>query len=106
MLGRIIEWSARNIFLVLLATGLLVSSLAGPAASLATLAGEPRIAIVSLTAGIIVNATLNLLLVPLLGGNGAALATATGMIAASVIAWAWTRARFSIDTSVFRLAKR
>ena len=89
--------------LVILATGQALSSLAGPAAPLATLAGEPRIAIASLAAGIVVNASLNLALVPSLGGSGAALATAAGMVCAALIARAWVRARFGLDTSVLRL---
>ncbi len=87
--------------MVLLAAGQVVASLAGPAAPLATLAGEPRIAIASLAAGIVANAALCLVLVPWLGGNGAALAAAAGVILSSVLARAWTRARFGIDTSVF-----
>lgn len=92
--------------LVVLATGQVAASLAGPAAPLSTLAGEPRIAIVSLATGIAVNAALNLALVPGLGGIGAALATAAGMVCAALIARAWTRARFGIDTSVFGVAPR
>ena len=89
--------------LVILAAGQAVSALAGPAAPLATLAGEPRIAIASLAAGIVVNASLNFALVPSLGGTGAAVATAAGMICASFIARSWVRARFGLDTSVMRL---
>jgi O-antigen/teichoic acid export membrane protein len=89
--------------LVILATGQAICALVGPALGVATLAGEPRIAIVSLVTGIIVNAGLNVWLVPLHGANGAAIATASGTIFASVIAWAWTRSRLLLDTSVFRL---
>ena len=92
--------------LVVLAVGQVLCALTGPAAAVATLSGEPRIAIVALTAGIGVNAALNLLLVPTLGANGAALATASGMVCASLFAWVWTRRHFLLDTSVFRAKTR
>jgi O-antigen/teichoic acid export membrane protein len=88
--------------LVLLAAGQSICALFGPAAGVATLAGAPRVAVAAMACGITVNVTLSLLLVPALGANGAALATAGGMICASLVAWTWTRRRFFLDTSVFR----
>ena len=92
--------------LMVLACGQALSALLGPAAGVATLAGAPRIAIVGLSAGVAVNVTLNLLLVPRFGAIGAASATASGMVSAAVITWAWTRVRFRIDTSVFGFSPR
>jgi len=90
--------------LMLLVSGQTVCALFGPAAGIAALAGRPRIAVVAMLAGSAVNASLNLALVPRLGASGAAVATAAGMIVTSAIAWAWTRRRFDLDTSVFRAA--
>ncbi len=87
--------------LVVLALGQVAAALAGPAAPFTTLAGEPRIAIASLAAGIVANAALNVLLVPRLGGVGAAIATAAGMVCAAFLARAWTRSRFGLDTAAF-----
>ena len=92
--------------LVLLAIGQAISALAGPAGAFAALAGEPRITVIALTIGTIVNATLNLLLVPVMAATGAALATAVGLIVTSVIAWRWARLRFLVDTSVYRFEAR
>jgi O-antigen/teichoic acid export membrane protein len=92
--------------LVILSSGQVLCALTGPAAAVATFSGQPRIAITALVSGIVVNATLNLLLVPTLGANGAALATASGMICASIVAWARTRRHFLLDTSVFRTKPR
>lgn len=92
--------------LMVLACGQALSALFGPAAGVATLAGAPRIAIVGLSAGVAVNATLNLLLVPPFGAMGAASATASGMFSAALITWAWTRIRFRLDTSVFDFSPR
>ena len=87
--------------LVVLATGQVVAALAGPATSLATFAGQPRIAIIAFGAGIVTNVVLNLLLVPRLGGTGAALATTAGLVCAAVLGRALTRKRYGIDTAVF-----
>ena len=86
--------------LVILAAGQLLAALFGPAAMVATFIGAPRIAVGSLAAGIVVNAALNLVLVPTLGSVGAAAATAAGTVAIAVGAWAWTRLRFDLDTAV------
>lgn len=90
--------------LLILATGQAIAALAGPATGVAALSGSPRIAIVSLSAGIVVNAAMNAALVPVWGARGAALATATGMVVAAVAAWLWTRRKLHIDASVFARA--
>jgi len=87
--------------LVTLAAGQAIAALAGPAAVLVTLAGRPHIAIGSLTAGIVANACLNVVLVPRFAAQGAAVATAAGMVCAAAVAWWWTRRRLGVDTSVF-----
>jgi len=92
--------------LVLLAIGQAIGALAGPAVAFATLAGEPRVAVVALAIGAIVNAALNILLVPVLAANGAALATAIGLIVSSLIAWRWVGRRLLLDTSVVRVKAR
>ena len=92
--------------LMILTCGQALASLFGPAAGVATLAGAPRVAILGLLAGVLANVSLNLTLVPRLGASGAAVATATGMVGAALITWAWTRRRFRIDTSVLGLAPR
>jgi O-antigen/teichoic acid export membrane protein len=86
--------------LVILASGQLLAALFGPAAMVATFIGAPRIAVWSLATGILVNASLNLVLVPTLGALGAAVATAAGTVAIAVAAWAWTRLQFDLDTAV------
>jgi O-antigen/teichoic acid export membrane protein len=89
--------------LVILASGQLLAALFGPAAMVATFIGAPRIAVWSLATGIVVNASLNLVLVPALGGIGAAAANAAGTVAIAVTAWAWTRLKFDLDTAVITL---
>jgi O-antigen/teichoic acid export membrane protein len=92
--------------LMILTTGQVLACLFGPAAGIATLAGAPRVAILGLMAGVVVNVLLNVALVPILGPNGAALATATGTICAASITWGWTRRRFLLDTSILGVAQR
>jgi len=88
--------------LVIIASGQVVAACFGPAAGVATLAGAPRIAVTGLLAGAMLNACLNILLVPHWGAVGAAIATASAITCASVVAWAATRRRFAgLDTSAF-----
>lgn len=87
--------------MVVLACGQAISALAGPAAAFATIAGEPKIAISSFAASILVNLLLSFVLVPALGANGSALATAVAMVVAAVVAWAGVKKRFFVDTSIF-----
>lgn len=88
--------------LLILAAGQSLAALLGPGALVATLVGAPRIAIAGLAAGIVANASLNVLLAPAMGARGAALATAAAGICSSLIAWGWTRRLLGLDVSVAR----
>ncbi len=87
--------------MLVLVAGLTVSAAFGPAGSVATFMGHPRLAVLSLVAGIVSNAGLNLALVPRLGALGAAIATVSGMVVASVLAWILMRRQLHLDASVF-----
>lgn len=86
--------------LLILAVGQVISALFGPAAVVATFAGETRIAVISLVASVVVNVVLNITLTPVLGAVGTALATATATISAASIAWALMRRYLMLDTFV------
>ncbi|HST02110.1 MAG TPA: oligosaccharide flippase family protein, partial [Usitatibacter sp.] len=73
--------------LVIIAAGQVVAACFGPAAGVATLAGAPRIAVMGLITGAVLNACLNMALVPHWGAVGAAIATASAITCASVVAW-------------------
>ena len=91
--------------MVLLAFGQAISAVAGPAAAVATLAGKPRIAIVSFAVGILVNVLLGVALIPVLGASGSALAAAAAMVAAAMVAWLGVKKSFLVDTSIFGAAQ-
>ncbi len=86
--------------LIILTIGHVTTALFGAAILVSTLAGKPKIAIISLAFGITLNASLNIILVPLYGAEGAAIATAAGSILAVLVAWFWIRRTLSIDTSI------
>lgn len=85
--------------LMILLSGQVGAAIFGPAVAVAAFAGKARIATISLLVGIVTNALLNTMLVPQMGANGAALATALGSVAAAVIAWAWVGRRLGINTA-------
>jgi O-antigen/teichoic acid export membrane protein len=90
--------------LVVLAAGQVISACFGPAILVATLLDESWVAVQSLVVGIVVNASLNVLLVPHFGAIGAASATAFGMLCAALNAWRAVRRRLKVDTSVWSSA--
>lgn len=85
---------------LVLAGGLLLGSLTGPGAVVVTLCDAPRLALAGVLAGVVVNATLNLLLVPYWGPIGAAVATASGMVVVGLLCWYWAWRHLGLDTSV------
>ncbi|MBL8702107.1 MAG: oligosaccharide flippase family protein [Alphaproteobacteria bacterium] len=91
--------------LAILVTGQAVASLFGPGAVLASFTGENRVVIAAVIAGMALNATLNLLLVPTIGIEGAAFGAAGSAVLVAVLLWLWARHRYSISIGVvtFRL---
>jgi O-antigen/teichoic acid export membrane protein len=86
--------------LMILLAGLVAASALGPAAIVATFVGETQVAVLGLVLGAILNAGLNLLLVPSFGAIGAACATAAGNITAAIVAWQGLKRRTGLDTSL------
>lgn len=86
--------------LLILVCGQVAAAVFGPAAAVAAFIGRPRVALLSLCAGIVVNGVLNLLLVPHAGASGAAFANAAGAVAAALLAWQWLKRAARLDASV------
>jgi O-antigen/teichoic acid export membrane protein len=74
------EYTTGAIVLSILGFGIFSQSLLGPAADCLVGAGRTRETLVATTVGCFVNIILNILLIPIYGITGAALATCTGMI--------------------------
>jgi len=75
------EYSSGAIALAILSGGILSRSLVGPADDSLVSAGKTKAPLISIISGCIVNVVLNILLIPMYGINGAAIATCAGMLA-------------------------
>ena len=89
--------------LIILIAGQTAAALFGPAIVAATLLDELKPAVTCLTAAIVINIILNILLVPRFGANGAGIATASAAALASGLAWIWIKKRYQLDTSVMSI---
>jgi O-antigen/teichoic acid export membrane protein len=85
--------------LVILALGEVVNVAAGPVATLLVMTGHERDAILGLAVGTGLNAGLGLILVPQWGINGAAVATATGVMVWNLLLRAFVRRRLKTTWS-------
>lgn len=93
--------------LLILALGHLVSSVFGGSASMVlNMVGHERITLKGCLLGFIANVGLNFLLIPYLGLNGAAIATALSLILFSCILWWTVRRLVAIDTSIISLVHK
>jgi len=86
--------------LFILSVGLLLRASIGPAETLLIMAGQQRIAALVYTAAFFLNVSLNFLLIPHLGINGAATATATALAAETLVLWVVVLGRLSINCSI------
>jgi O-antigen/teichoic acid export membrane protein len=99
-------YEAAYVPLVILCLGQLFNASMGSVASLLNMTGHERDTTKSVLVGALVNVTLNLILVPLWGMNGAAIATATTLVVWNVIMWHKARSRVGIETSPLFMRKR
>ncbi|GAB6194950.1 lipopolysaccharide biosynthesis protein [Lysobacter xanthus] len=90
--------------LLILVGGQVAAAVFGPAAAVAAFIGRPHVAVFSVCAGIVINGTLNLILVPHLGASGAAFASAAAALAAALLAWQWLKHTARLDASVIARA--
>lgn len=97
------EYSAGQFPLALLAAGQLGNALFGSVGFLLNMTGHERDAARGLVIAAVVNVMLNLALIPALGVNGAALATAFSLIMWNVLLWRAVRIRLGIDSTALGL---
>jgi len=95
------EFSASYLPLVIICVGQLVNASFGSVGWLLNMTGHERDVTKSIFAGASVNVGLNLLLTPLWGAIGAAIATSATLIVWNVIMWRKVRARIGIEPSPF-----
>lgn len=85
--------------------GQVVNALSGPVGYIMTLTGHHRLAAQIFTAMIVVNIVLNFILIPVLGMNGAAVATAITTALWNVILSIYVMKRMNLDATVFSLLR-
>jgi O-antigen/teichoic acid export membrane protein len=87
----------------ILAVGLLARASIGPAESMLTMAGHQRICAAVYTGAFILNVVLNFTLVPIFGLAGAAVSTATALVAESIAMYFVVAKRLGIRISIVTL---
>ena len=91
--------------LFILSIGLLLRASIGPAETLLIMAGQQGITAVVYAATFFLNVSLNFLLIPYLGINGAATATAIALSAETLVLWVVVLGRLSINCSILAVHK-
>ncbi len=85
--------------------GQVINALSGPVGYLMTLTGHHRLAAQIFTAMIVVNIVLNVALIPILGMNGAAIATAVATALWNIIMSVYVMKHMKLDATVFSLLR-
>ncbi|WP_350335098.1 lipopolysaccharide biosynthesis protein [Coralliovum pocilloporae] len=88
--------------ILMLAVSLLLQSAAGPVAPLLSMTGHERLILWATGSAMLINITLNFVLIPHIGLFGAAAATATGSIVQTLILARFTHKKFGIDVLFWR----
>ncbi len=83
----------------ILTLGFLSIVIAGSTAVVANMTGHERLTLHSVGVSVAVNIVLNLVLIPVLGMNGSAIATATSLVLFSGLQWYWVRSRVGLRPS-------
>ncbi len=81
--------------------GFLSIVIAGSTAVVANMTGHERLTLYSVGVSVTVNIVLNLVLIPVLGMNGSAIATAVSLVLFNGLQWYWVRSRVGLRPSAF-----
>jgi len=92
--------------MMILVAGLLVRSSIGPAEFLLNMLGQQRRCAAAMVTSAALNIALNLLLVPVWGLVGAAIATSASLIVLSILQYRIVRTRLQVDIAIWRIWKR
>ncbi len=85
----------------ILTLGFLSIVIAGSTAVVANMTGHERLTLYSVGVSVAVNIVLNLVLIPVLGMNGSAIATAVSLVLFNGLQWYWVRSRVGLRPSAF-----
>lgn len=84
----------------ILTLGFMSIVFAGSTAVIANMTGHERATLYSVGISVGLNIALNLILIPILGMNGSAIATGTSFIVFNIFQWYWVRSRIGLRPSV------
>lgn len=98
------EFTAGYYAMLLLCGGQLITTFAGPAGNILLMTGFEKLAFYSGLAGTIINITLNLVLIPRYGINGAAAATAVSLFAWNGLQTFFVFRKLKINPTVVRMS--
>ncbi|MFK7835025.1 MAG: flippase [Sulfitobacter sp.] len=87
--------------LLILTLGQCANAFFGPVALVLNMTGHERLTLIGVSGAVIVNAVLNLLLVPRHGMEGAAVATTVSLVAWNVVLWWVLKRRTGYSSAVF-----
>ncbi len=94
-------YTAGSTALAILAAGQLANALFGSVAFLLNMTGHERDTARGLAAAVALNIVLNLLLIPVFGLEGAAVATSVTLVLWNLLLWRAVRRRLGIDSTAF-----
>lgn len=84
----------------ILTLGFMSVAVAGSTATVANMTGHERVTLYSVSISVGLNIVLNLVLIPILGMNGSAIATGTSLVVFNIFQWYWVRRRTGLRPSV------
>lgn len=85
----------------ILTLGYLCIVVSGSTGLVANMSGHEKLTLYSVGIGVFLNILLNLVLIPPLGMNGAAIATSTSLAVVNALQWYWVRRRIGLTPSAF-----
>jgi O-antigen/teichoic acid export membrane protein len=100
------EYAAAYVPLLILLVGQMVNSAAGLVGLLLNMTGHENETAIRMAVAAVISITLNLLLIPIWGIQGAATAEALSMIIWNILLWRVVRRRLGINSFAFPLGRK
>lgn len=100
-----VEFKGAYVPLVVLSLGQAVNTGMGPVGLLLTMAGNEKIAMRNVLTAAVFNVLLNLILIPLLGMVGAAIATCITLVLCNILLWISAKRLLGINSSAINFSK-
>lgn len=99
------EYIVGNQALLIVAIGQAINAFFGSSVSILTMSGNERFVIIGMLMSTVANIILNIVLVPSLGINGAAIGATTALLIWNVYIWTIIKVKLNIDCTMFGFTK-